>query len=176
MKLIPYIEIDGQRNRKDSYIKRLYEQMVEDGTVNSVFSDGQINNADQFLHAMKTSCKLSIVVEEEPIAIVWLNRFEGKTARLHFCFFKKAWGARSVEIGRFIVSQLLDYSYEKEYIYDSLIGYIPVSNKPAIGFFKKLGVKFVGELPEGHWNHFKQQSEPALVVYMNRGCLSEDLH
>jgi len=169
MNLTPYTEIDGQRNFKDSEIIALYDRMVSEGTVNTVFQDGLVNSSEDFLREMRTCNRLFIVIEnKEPIAITWLNRFEGKTARLHFCFFKKAWGNKSVEVGRFICSQILDYMYEKEYIYDSLIGRIPASNKPAIEFFKKVGVKFVGELPEGHWNHFKQQSEPALVVYINR--------
>jgi len=182
MKLIPYTKIDGIRNFKDSEIVSLYRRMGGEGTLNTVLSDGTIRNEQQFLYAMKTDCQLHIILDEilgeipEPIAIVWLNRFEGKTARLHFCFFKKVWGEKSVKVGKFICRQILEFTYEKGYIFDNLIGRIPVSNKPAIGFFKKLGVVFVGELPEGHWNHFKQKSEPALIVYMNRGCLDEDLH
>ncbi len=175
MILIPYIEIDGQRNFKDSEIVSLYKKMGEEGTLNTVLSDGTIQDSQQFLSAMKSDCRLHILLDEEPepVAVVWLNRLEGKTARLHFCFFKKIWGKKTVEAGKFIVKQLLEYSYEKEYIYDSLIGRIPTSNVLAINFFKKIGVKFVGELPEGHWNHSMQRSEPALVVYMNRGCLDE---
>ncbi len=171
MNLIPYIEIDGQRNFKDSEILLLYDRMVEDGTVNTVFQDGIINCREDFLHEMKTSSRLHIVVDEEPVSIVWLNRFEGKTARLHFCFFKKAWGERSVEIGRFICRELLQYQIEGEYIFDALIGRIPAGNKAAIGFFKKVGVEFIGELPEGHWNDFKKRSESCFVVYINRRCL-----
>ena len=180
MKLIPYTKIDGRRNFKDSEIIALYRQMAEEKTLNTVLSDGTIQNEQQFLSSMKTSCQLFVILDEPlgeistPIAITWLNRLEGKTARLHFCFFKKAWGVKSVKVGKFICRQILDFTYGKGYLYDSLIGRIPVSNKSAIEFFKKIGVKFVGELPEGHWNHFKQQSESALVVYMNRGCLDAE--
>ena len=167
-----YIKIDGQRNFKDSEIMSLYDRMAEEGTVNTVFQDGLVTCREDFLREMKTVNRLHIVFDgKEPVAVVWLNRFEGRTARLHFCFFKKIWGVKSVEIGRFICSELLNYQYENEFIYDALIGRIPASNTLAIRFFEKVGVKFVGELPEGHWNDRTKKSEPCFVVYINRRAL-----
>ncbi len=172
MNLTPYIKIDGKRNFADSEIMSLYDRMVFECTAGTVFQDGLVNCREDFLKEMKTVSRLHIVIEEnEPIAVVWLNRFEGKTARLHFCFFKKIWGERSVKIGRFICSELLNYQYENEYIYDALIGRIPACNILAVRFFEKVGVQFVGELPDGHWNDKAKKSEACFVVYINRRVL-----
>ncbi len=172
MNLIPYTKVDGQRNFKDSEIMSLYDRMVSEGTADTVFQDGSINNSWDFLNEMKCRSQFYVLVDSDPVAIVWLNRFEGRTARLHFCFFQKIWGEQSIEAGRFICRELLSYqNKDGRYFLDSLIGRIPASNTLAINFFKKVGVQFVGEIPEGHLNAKTNQSECCHIVYVNRRCI-----
>lgn len=172
MKLIPYSEIDGQRNFKDSEIMSLYDRMVSEGTAETVFSDGTIQNREQFLFEMKSDrSQLYLLIEEEPVAVVWLNRFEGKTARFHFCAFSKIWGKKTIEAGQFICSEILNYKIGEKYIFDALLGRIPVSNKIAVDFLKRMGAVLVGDIPYGHWNDKAKKSESCFMVYMDREVL-----
>lgn len=172
MKIIHYYSNENGSAVPDSCVMGLYDKMEEEGTARIVFEDGTINSREEFLNAMKTSCRLHVVLENnEPVAAVWLNRFEGKMARLHFCFFKAAWGARSEEVGQFAVAQLLNMKLDDEYVYDCFVGYVPDKNKAARMFFHKMGVWVAGHLPMGHWNAFTQKSEPCTIVYVDRGCL-----
>ncbi len=173
MKLIPYTKIDGQRNFRDSEIMSLYDIMESDGVTTTVFYDGNIQNRESFLGYMKSkSCQLHILLDEScPIAIIYLDRFEGRTARIHFCCFLKIWGKKTIEAARFSLNEILNYKYENEddeYFFDVLIGRVPSTNKSAISFLKKVGCSFVGEIPFGYWNNKKQKSKNCFITYIDR--------
>lgn len=171
MILLPYYTNNGEPSISDADVKKLYNKMVKDGTAGTVFSDGTIKTADDFLDSMKTTCRLYVVVDKTPIAVVWLNRFEGKTARFHFCAFQEIWGNRAIEAGKFVYREILDFKYQSEYVYDALVGYLPKNNEHAVKYMEKLGVQVIGELPFGHWNDVTQTSETCLIVYVNRECI-----
>ena len=172
MKMINYWSKGDDAAVPDGCVKSLYDLMEEQGTAKIVFEDGTINDRDGFLNAMKTGCRLHIILDDnEPVAVVWLNRFEGKMARLHFCLFRNAWGEKSERVGRFAVTEILNMRFDGETLYDCLVGYIPDKNKAARMFFQKIGVKTVGHLPMGHWNAEEGKMEPCTIVYMDRGCL-----
>ena len=181
MKLVPYCLIDGVRNIADSKIMGMYDRMVSDGTADYVFEDGEIRNREGFLESMKSTCSLYILLSDtsEVLAIAWLNRFEGRTARFHFCAFKTAWGGNTVYMGQFICREILAYTYnDGSYIFDTLIGRIPSNNSIGVAYLKRLGAHFLGEIPKGHWNEKKKKSESCHVIYMNREILDngENIH
>ena len=178
MKIIHHFYHNGQPSIPDHVVMSLYDRMMEDGTAKTVFDDGSIQDRESFLEAMENGCRLHVVVDgDQPVAAIWLNRFEGKMARLHFCFFKEAWGARSAGVGRFAITELLNMKFEDEYVYDCFTGFIPDKNKAARMFFQKIGVgvRTVGHLPLGHWNNEEGKSEPCTIVYIDRGCMNEGL-
>lgn len=159
-------------NFKDSEIMGLYDKMVSEGTSDIVFYDGIIKNREMFLSEMKSNrCKLHILFDKEPIAIVYLNMFEGRTARFHFCAFSKIWGGEAIKAGRFICGEILNYKYEEDYIFDALTGRIPVSNKKAVEYLKKMGAVIAGKIPLGIWNERNKKSEDCFIVCMNREVL-----
>ena len=173
MKIIHYYSNENGSAVPDGCVMTLFDRMEDEGTAETVFEDGTIRTREDFLRAMKTGCRLHIILDDDddPVAVVWLNGFEGKMARLHFCLFKKAWGVNSERVGRFAVSELLNLRFDNEPIYDCLVGYIPDKNKAARMFFQKIGVKIVGNIPLGHWNATENKMEPCTIVYMDRGCL-----
>jgi len=172
MKIIHYYSNENGSAVPAGCVMGLYDKMEEEGTSRVVFEDGAINSRSEFLTAMKTTCRLHVVLDDnDPVAVIWLNRFEGKMARLHFCLFKKAWGKNSERVGRFAVTEILNMRFENENLYDSLVGYIPDKNRAARMFFHKIGVRVAGHLPFGHWNGYTQKSEPCTIVHIDRGCL-----
>lgn len=171
LKIIHHFYHNGQPSIPDHAVMSLYDKIFEDGA-NRYLTHG-IETREKFLDAMENGCRLHVVIEEgRPLAIVWLNRFEGKTARIHFCFFKEAWGARSVEVMRFIVTELLNIQFEGEYVYDSLLGVTPVSNKPAVTFLHRLPfVRVLGDIPGYFFDEETRQSEPGTMSYTDRSLL-----
>jgi len=171
VKLFPYCEVDGIKTFRDSEILGFYDRMAKAGTADIVFTDGKINNREDWLRAMKSPENFLYVVcvGQETVALVWLNRVETKKARFHYCGFFKCWKMGSVKIGR----QILDILMSKKnpdgsYLFDMLTGLTPSSNKTAVKYMQLCGWKIIGELPFGTWNEKAKRSDPALVSYYAR--------
>lgn len=177
--LLPYCEVDGISTFRDSEILGFYDRMVGSGTVESVFSDGQINSREDWLRAMKSPENFLYVVyaDENISAIFWLNNVEIKQARFHYCFFYSAWKKGSIKIGKKILEILMNKknSLSDDYLLDVLIGITPISNKPAVKFAKLLGWKIIGTLPFGAWSNKKQKSESAIISYYTRTAQNENI-
>ena len=76
----------------DDLMRALYQRMVDDGTVDTVFHDGAIDNADDFMNMMKQPWNhLHLVMNNlECVGILWLNRIERTSAYVHFCGFSSS--------------------------------------------------------------------------------------
>jgi ribosomal protein L20 len=180
VKLMPYCEVDGIQTFRDSEILGFYDRMVKAGTAETVFTDGKINNREDWLRAMKSPENFLYVVydvDKEAVALFWLNRVEIKKARLHYSGFFKGWKKGSVKIGRQILEILMGKknSDNDGYLFDMLTGLTPSSNKLAIKYMRLCGWKIIGELPFGTWNHKAQKSEPAVISYYTREAQDEGI-
>ena len=169
IEVIPYLEFDGIRTFRDSDIMELYTRMEKDGTAPTVFSDGAINNADEFLAIMKNGNNMLYVifVDGERSGVIWLNRFEARFARCHWCLFSNQWGEHSVEIGRYTLQTIIrDKAPDGSYFQDMLMGIIPSSNKRAIEYCEKCGGTIQGEIPFAALSEGKSVS--GTVIYYTR--------
>lgn len=137
--------------------------MVHDGTLDVVFSSASICSEDDFLTVMKrpTNVPVVVFVNGQMSGIAWINGLEDNYACAHFCFFKEVWGTVSLDIGK----KLLDYWMQ--FSIDVLIGKIPASNQKAISFVKKLGFKYVGEIPYISKN-VDGDRVPTVILYYSR--------
>jgi hypothetical protein len=171
--------VDGIRTFTDSEILAFYDRMVKGGMADAIFSDGQINSREGWLHAMKSPENFLYVVyaDENISAVFWLNSVEAKQARFHYCFFYSAWKKGSIKVGKKILEILMEKrnSSSDDYLLDVLIGVIPSSNEPAIKFAKLLGWQIIGTLPFGAWSNKKQKSESAIISYYTRTTQNENI-
>ena len=154
--IIPYIQIDGIPTLRDSEILSLYDKMVEQDLDQIVFMSEPVMSRDKFLAIVKSSGTLFYAVEDSDgsiAAITWLNRFEGKIARMHFCVYKEWWGRGAgimMEVARHIKS-LQDE--EGIPIFIRLVGYIPSNNKFALRCALKDGGSICGTIPDYFWDY-----------------------
>jgi hypothetical protein len=173
MFLLPYTERDGIRTVPDSGIKELFERTVSDGSDKIVFYAGTIRDAEQFLCMAKRTDTLFylLMIGSEVIGYFWLNRFENKGARFHFCTFKEYWG-QNVDIGTWTLKEVLSWQdiCGKYHLLDLLTGYVPVWNERAIKFSLKCGGKSAGVIPNAIWHEETQKSEDAVFIYYTRGA------
>jgi len=175
--ILPYCEIDGVRTFTDSEIVDIYNRMKANDTVDGVFIDEQIVSADDFLRVMKYGENhLYLVLDDDRIvAFFWLNRFEGKTARLHFGFLDLG-RKDKVDIGKQCVEEVLALTDNmNEYVFDMLIGVTPISNKAACKYVQAVGLKKIGVLPFGVYNRFTRKSEAAMIGYLSREVDNESV-
>jgi len=122
---------------------------------------------------MKTNGCLYIIYYKANIVLVtWLNRFEGKIARVHWCSFKEISCRKKIDAGKYACKKLLTMKNDNgEYVLDLLIGYTPVSNIIAIKFLKACGCVIGNKIPNLIWNAKENKSEPGVIGYYHRGLL-----
>ncbi|WP_319759571.1 hypothetical protein [Maridesulfovibrio sp.] len=175
--MIPYVERNGVRTFSDNYMKDLYERCVDEGHAETVFYEGTVRTADDFVTALKKSICWVVAKDDVALAVVWLTRHEGRFARFHFIIFEDCLRKEIRKLGRFALNSILHMTTRSgEFCYDLLLGYIPVRNKGAINYVLKSGAHFVGEIPNGAWIAREGTSEPVMVVSVTRESLYENLH
>ncbi len=170
-KILPYTEVDGIRTVPDSQIKQLFNRTVQEGLDKIVFYEGTIQTEDRFLSMTKSQGTYFYLLfgDEKLVGYTWLNRFENRAAKQHYCIFKEYWG-KSIDIGRFVLEKFLNQKdSEGNYLLDLLTGYVPEWNKKAINFSLKCGGKTHGLIPNAIFNQVTQKSEPAMFIYYTRG-------
>ena len=170
IKFIPYTEVDGIRNFPDSYLKCLFERMQTEKLIGKVFYDGNVQTAEDFLDMMKYGQNklFMIFMGNELAGIVWLNNFQRRSANIHFCLFKNAWGKESVSIGKAILKEFLYMKDSQGYVFDVLIGETPANNRLAVKWIHESGMTVVGEIPNATWDYTIEKSIPSVISYAVR--------
>lgn len=170
--LLAYTAIDGIPTMTDSEVMGLYGRMEEDGTADTVFYDGSVRSAEDFLNAMKKGLNrlFMVSIDRGVSGVIWLNDFEVRRAAFHFCFFSNAWGKDLVKAGKKCVIYLLNMENGDEYpIFDALTGLVPIINERANEWCLKMGFSVLGTLPKASWIHSLQKSVPGTIYYVERG-------
>jgi hypothetical protein len=140
MDILPYVEIDGARTVPDVYLTGCYNQLVEDGTADIVFSRGEVKNSQEFIQLMKhpNNLPLFVVIDKQIKGVAWLNHVSGNYAFGHFAFFKETWG-KTKEMGEAIIDYWFSFPGENGPLFDVIVGMVPSKNPRAIRFVEKLG-------------------------------------
>lgn len=149
MDIIPYVEIDGARTVSDVYLIGVYNQLVEDGTADIVFSRGEVKTAQEFIALMKhpNNLPLFLVVDQSIKGVAWLNHLSGNYAFGHFAFFKETWG-NTREMGEKIINYWFSFPGDNGPLLDVIVGMVPSKNPRAIKFVQKLGfIKLSPDIP-----------------------------
>ena len=169
VKIVPYIEVDGIRTFTDSFIEDLYIRTINEN-LGYIFCEGDIDSSQTFLRLMKSGYnQLYVIFYDNDLAgYIWLNMFESKTARAHFCYFRKFWGKPATEIGKTFLSMCTKFL-------SVLQGLVPVSNKLAIRYCERLGMKRVGIIPRVIWNDINKKCEDGVLFYYLGEEKNEDI-
>lgn len=121
---------------------------------------------------------LGRLLKGQAAGFVWLNDMREKSARVHFAFFRNAWGrgpeAPSIILARFMNATLLRLKDANgEYMLDMLYGFTPKRNQLAIKRMQLTGVVIQGEIPHGAWFADTGKSEDAVFSTVTRESTEE---
>lgn len=178
--LIPYCSIDGVPTLKDSDLAGLFDKMERDGTVSSVFYGGEVCSRQEFVEYFQAADnRLWVVLDDDDNSITsgyfWVNTFEGRSARIHFCLFREAWRKRKTQ--RIALTGIETLLWTKtgdgDYLFDCLIGVTPKKNRTACRFIKSIGAVEAGVVPQMLWNAWQGESMDALLTYFTRETVEE---
>jgi hypothetical protein len=144
--LVPIINMGGKSSASDEFLLTIWDQMVAEDRVKWVFYDGSIVDEHQWLAFIKspTNYPLVVVNDKSIGAIAWLNNYENKSARGHYCGL----GAYHKEIGRMIMSYWKSFKDTKgDPILLTIVGITPETNTLGYRMLKILGFNIIGIIP-----------------------------
>ncbi|EPR44571.1 hypothetical protein dsx2_1530 [Desulfovibrio sp. X2] len=130
---------------------QLWDMLVDDGLVSTVFYEGQVTDAETFCRLMLSPERALYAAWPEdscrPSAFAWLSDQTGRAVRLHFCFFRHA-RRHALPLARQFARFLLAVRDERgERVFETIYGLLPESNLAAIRLGRKLGFRTIGVLP-----------------------------
>lgn len=147
--VIPYAKTGDQYNLPDDVLAGVWRKLFEQNLLKTLFYDGSVADVDAFIQMMKRPSNLPcLAYDGELLGIAWLNDIAKNRALAHFCFFKEAWGRKSLKSGKKIIDYWFDLNDQNgEPIFKVLIGNTPTFNRQALKFISKLGFDIIGEIP-----------------------------
>ena len=151
IEILPYVELNGAWSLPDTAMAGIFEQLVMDGTAGTVFSDGDVKCAKDFVTLCKNPNNLPAIVyvDKECGGIGWVNGLTKDRAFAHYAFFKSQWGHNTTGMAK----ALINYWFQDEFPFNMLIGQTPVWNRRAVKFLERIGFTVLGVLPatpKGH--------------------------
>ncbi|MDX9787933.1 MAG: hypothetical protein RBT11_14200 [Desulfobacterales bacterium] len=169
--IYPYMEVDGKWSLSDEQVMGLHDRIVREGN-EEIFLDGTLDTRRKFLVDMQAHSWLYVLILGDMVAgIFWLNRFEGKTARLHHCGFNGPTYREKIDFAkRTIKTMLMVKNHDGGYALDVLIGHTPARLKRARRFAIAAGGTQLGEVPGLIWNSRTGQSENGFISYFTRNA------
>jgi len=171
IKIVPYTEQDGIRNLSDSFIASLYERLIGEGYGKDLFFDKNARCAADFVAQMKRLNKFFIVVTEVGaiLGVFWLNHIENRTCQIHIACFKEFYGDDCVKAGKLVLDMLLhSKASDGDFVFDCLLGVIPVRNALARKFALATGMRKAGVIPNMLFDAYVGKSIDACIYYLTR--------
>jgi len=177
--ILPFMYIDGVPTFTDSEIMALYDQMETEGFANDVFGQGDANNRDEFLDLVKSKHNIFHAgfsrEDGSCLGMFWVNRFEMKTARMHFFIFKAA-RCFSDQLIKSAAEHIYSLEDNGEPLFTMLVGVVKSTMVHVINYICRNGGVVVGEIPDYYWDALSSKPTAATIVYYPRNEQDEDLH
>jgi len=165
--ILPYSVGGNGRYRPRGVADWFFDRMVSEGTLGAVFFDGSVKSKDDFdaLLSGSTVASYAGYYGGGLSFFFWLDRFEHRTAYIHFGAAKAENYRNAIKIGEAVISHVFQRSSGA---IDMLIARIPTRNKQAIRCVELFGGHRCGTLPFGVWLDDEKRMGPAEIMYFTR--------
>ena len=161
----------GEWSLPDEEVKCLFDRMEAEGKTRFAFPcKDDPKSAEEFMETMRNGLNNLFVVDVNgsTCGFIWLNKFEHKMARIHFCSFDGLSLSDKISATSEATDEILSMKDGKGFLFDSLAGFIAQSNKPAQMLVKAAGFRFCGVIPNAVWVEDDNTSEPAVILCKTR--------
>ena len=139
-----YESNDGIHSMRDSEIMAMLNRADHEGVLDYIFFGDGTYTKEMFLFKVKFhpgNLFFSIHWEDWPVGFGLMDNMRWRKADGHFCFYRKFWGKPElVEIAKETYRQLFER-------FSVMIGVVPITNKFAVRFCKKAGMKEMCMIP-----------------------------
>lgn len=147
----PYVCIDGSWTVEDAELAELFNECRSDGLKDLVFFDGSIDTELQFIEAAKSPNNLTVVFIDgySAVGFAWLNAIGARSAFAHFCFLKRGWGRKALDVGHRTVDYWMAFKKQDgSPLLQVILGTIPTINQRALKYVFRLGFELCGSIPK----------------------------
>lgn len=171
IQLLPYTSINGEYTLSDTVLRGFWDQLVEDGTATIIFSDGLIDNAEDFVKYAKTNSNLPVFafIDKKIVGLAWLNSISGKHAFGHFAMLKNIWGKDTTEVGKEIIKYWFALpGVNGGPLFEVILGLVPTVNQRAIKYIQRIGFKTLGSIPSMLYSKADESYKPATLSFIER--------
>ena len=131
----------------DGDVKDLYDQLEEEGSLRWLFFSNECKSSEEFLALVRDYKNMFYVVvdmkKKELVCVLWLNSRTSINCGFHGAFFKKYFG-KSTHIMR----EVLAWLFKDLGFLESLLCFIPETNRLANRFVNKVGWIKAGTIPK----------------------------
>ncbi len=171
LSITPIYAKDCTLNYSDEYFAHVYRRLVREETVYKIFYDGSVRNTNDFIKFIRDKKNELFFVEYDgkEVGFFWLTKFREKSAFINYCFYKRFWGEKALHISKscigFLFNRIDAYG---DHILDVLLGLTPVTNKLAITFLLKNGMKVIGKIPGMLYDFREEKTVDAVFSYKQR--------
>ena len=167
-----YNRLCGLWNIPDDIIEGLFIRMKDEGKDSFSFpGEGEPETPEQFRRVFQFGIESLYLVYNEGgliMGFAWLNRFEHRLARIHFCSFDGFGLAEKIEAAEYASDYILSLKDGAGYIFDVLEGRIAAGNKAARMLVAASGFVKTGFVPHGSFSMAKGISEDAVIYCKTR--------
>jgi|GEM_PF-6590184 len=130
----------------EDQLTEIYETALGEGVLDLVAFDAKVDEGSFLIFARRAPVfGVGCGPEGQPLGFFYLTGFEGRAARVHFCFFKAGRELRS-----FLGRAVLDWCFSV-FELQSLIGVVPAINPGACQYAREMGGLMMGIVPGMCW-------------------------
>lgn len=175
-KIIPYYKMaSGYWSIKREFMAELFNEIEDEGFANLVFMDGAVKTSDDFICLMQSDrAKMFLLIDknDKVAGFFYLNWFEGKSARVHFCMLNTVDTLTKIRAAKDFLLYVFEMTADDgKPLFDVLIGSTPVRNTPASSLAKHLGFADIGIQPCAAINAATGESEDVFLRYLKKEML-----
>jgi hypothetical protein len=155
----------------DSYLFQIYRRIVRERTVYKTFYDGSVQNTRDFVDFVKSDKNKFFIVNYrgKEAGFFWLTEFVAKTAFINYCLFNEFWGKEGWKISNKCLDIILNQKDKHdEHKIDVLLGLTPATNKLAMKFLVKNGMKVIGRVPKLVFDYNEGAKVDGVLAYKGR--------
>lgn len=171
--LLYYTQFDGAWTISDSNMIAIWHRIADEGIDTKIFYAGEISTPEQFIMYFKSARTFPFFIfngdsfkNEDLQAIVWCTSIRGKSALLHFCVFKSAYG-KGNELSKAAFGHIFSIKdRDGKRIVNTIRGETPRFNRLAVRYLKTIGMTIVGEIPDMAYNRYTNELSSMVISYL----------
>lgn len=166
-----YCQLGEGYNFSDKHLAGIYRRVLREKSIHKIFFDTKMANTEDFISYFKDKNLdfYFVSYNGQESGFFWLKKFFPRASFITYCLYKSFWGEHTLKISQTCIDVLFKRKDQRgNPEIDILMGLTPASNKLALKFLSKNGMKIVGNIPNLIWDDQKEKLVDGVLSYRHR--------